>query len=247
MLSVVLRLAAASLIFAPAVFGQGELGVGRKIFEAQCALCHGQTGMGGRGPGLNRPSLAHAPDDESLRNVISNGISPEMPGAWQLHEHEVSQVAAYVRSLGRVPPEAVPGDAKQGEALYASKGCAGCHMVRGKGEGYGPELTDIGARRNAAYLRETLIEPAKSMPEDFLMVEASTAAGRTVRGVRANEDTFSIQIRDAAGKYYSFRKSELKQLRKLNGQTTMPSFRDALNASELDDVVAYLAGLRGRL
>ena len=30
---------------------------GRKIFESQCALCHGQTGGGGRGPALNRPKL----------------------------------------------------------------------------------------------------------------------------------------------------------------------------------------------
>jgi mono/diheme cytochrome c family protein len=48
--------------------------IGRKIFESQCALCHGQTGGGGRGPSLNRPQLNPAPDDEALRRVISDGI-----------------------------------------------------------------------------------------------------------------------------------------------------------------------------
>src|SRR5260370_512649 len=73
-----------------------DLGAGRKIFESQCTLCHGQTGGGGRGPALNRPKLNKAPDDEALRRVISDGIEPEMPGAWQLHPREVVSVAAYV-------------------------------------------------------------------------------------------------------------------------------------------------------
>ena len=183
------------LLAAP-VFAQSDIEAGRKIFESQCALCHGQNGTGGRGPGLNRPKLGHAPDDQALRKVISEGIDPEMPGAWQLHPHEVDNVAAYVRSLGTVPQEQIPGDPARGVMLYRSKGCAACHIVRGEGEGFGPELTDIGARRNAAYLRQTLLNPAGSLPEGFLLVEAVSDAGATVRGVRVNEDSFTIQLED---------------------------------------------------
>src|SRR5450432_2612746 len=85
--------------------------VGRKIFESQCALCHGQTGGGGRGPALNRAKLSKAPDDAALESVISDGIPPDMPGAWQLHPSERSSVAAYVRSLGALAPEMLRGDA----------------------------------------------------------------------------------------------------------------------------------------
>lgn len=232
-------------IAAASLRAQSDADVGRRIFESQCALCHGQNGTGGRGPGLNRPTLLHAPDDAALRSVISQGIEPEMPGAWQLHEHEVSKVAAYVRSLGTVPQEIIPGDASRGETVYRAQGCGSCHMVRGRGDGYGPELTDIGARRNAAYLRQALLNPAGSLPEEFLVVEAVNARGETVRGIRVNEDTFSIQLRDAAGRHYSFRKSELKELRKRKGETPMPRFAN-LAPGEMDDLVAYLAGLRGR-
>src|SRR5690242_9039346 len=82
-------------------FAQPVETVGKKIFDSQCALCHGQSGGGGRGPSLARPKLEKAPDDAALQHVISNGIEPEMPGAWQLNPHEVESVAAYVRSLGR--------------------------------------------------------------------------------------------------------------------------------------------------
>ena len=222
-----------------------DLAVGKKIFESQCALCHGQTGTGGRGPSLNRPALHKAPDDEALRRVISDGINPEMPGAWQLTAHEVASVAAYVRSLGKVPPEKLAGDAARGAALYASKGCANCHIVSGKGEGVGPELSDIGARRNSAFLRQALLQPAASLPEGFLYVDAVTASGATIRGIRVNEDSFTIQLKDMRGQFHSFRKSDLKELRRLKNESPMPSYASSLGAGELDDLLAYLASLRG--
>ena len=220
--------------------------VGKKIFESQCALCHGQNGGGGRGPSLNRPKLLQAPDDEALRGVISKGIPPEMPGAWQLNDHEVASVAAYVRSLGAVPPEHLPGDAARGVKVYAAKGCASCHMIDGLGEGIGPELSAVGARRNGVYLRQTLLHPAQEPPEGFEYVAAVTAEGATVRGIAVNEDSFTVQVKDLQGKFHSFRKSSLKELRRLKEESPMPSYERLLDAAELDDLVAYLASLRGK-
>jgi len=224
----------------------GDPALGQKRFESQCALCHGQDGSGGRGPNLRRPKLDHAPDDAALRKVISQGIQPEMPGAWQLSPREVSSVAAYVRQIGSAPQEPVAGDAAHGEQVYKSKGCANCHMIAGSGSGYGPELSDIGARRSVAFLRESIVAPEASVPDRFLMIEVVTSSGSTVRGLRANEDTFSIQIKDAKGQYSSFRKSDLKELRKLSGKSPMASYKDSLTQDELTDLTAYLAGLRGK-
>ncbi len=119
--------------------------VGRKIFEAQCALCHGQTGGGGRGPALNRPKLPRAPDDAALRGIISEGIPPDMPASWQLHTSEVASLATYVRSLGALAPEKLPGNPERGAKIYQSKGCTGCHIVGGNGQGFGPELSTVGS------------------------------------------------------------------------------------------------------
>lgn len=223
-----------------------DLALGRQRFESQCAICHGLDGSGGRGPDLRRSRLDHAPDDPALRAAIANGIPPEMPAAVHLSRHELASVAAYVRSLGTAPSEPVPGDPAHGAQVYHSKGCANCHMIGGAGAGFGPELTDIGARRSAAYLRESLVSPEASVPDRFLMVEAVTTAGSTVSGIRINEDAFTIQLKDASGQFHSFRKAELKDLRKLRGKSPMPSYQDALTPEELTDLVAYLAGLRGK-
>jgi cytochrome c oxidase cbb3-type subunit 3 len=224
----------------------GDLPTGKKIFESQCALCHGQTGTGGRGPSLNRAKLRKAPDDAEMGKVISNGIEPEMPGAWQLNEREVRSVVAYVRSLGTLPQEVLPGDAGRGERVYQSKGCAACHVVAGKGEGIGPELTEIGIRRNGAHLRQAIRRPATLLPEGFLLVVAVMQSGQSIRGIRVNEDSFNIQIKDLSGQFHSFAKADLKELRRLRNETPMPSYEASLSVAELDDLVAYLASLKGK-
>jgi cytochrome c oxidase cbb3-type subunit III len=219
---------------------------GKKLFESQCALCHGQDGSGGRGPNLRRPKLNHAADDNALRRVISEGIEPDMPGFWQLSDREVASVAAYVKALGSLPSETVSGDVTRGQRLYKAKGCGGCHMISGDGSGYGPELTEIGAKRSPAFLRESIITPEAAVPEGFLLVDLVTPSGETIRGIRLNEDTFSIQVKDSSNGFHSFRKTDLSELRKLRGKSPMPSYERALAPEELTDLVAYLAGLRGK-
>jgi cytochrome c oxidase cbb3-type subunit 3 len=224
----------------------GDAAVGKRLFERHCALCHGIDGKGGRGPALNRVHLAHAPDDEALNLVIAEGIPPSMPGAWFLDEDDVANLAAFVRSLSKIPPDPLPGDAARGAGVYAKSGCGGCHVLEGRGEGYGPELTGIGDRRSASFLKQAISKPNSALPEDFLFVKATTASGKTIEGIRANEDSFTIQVKDAAGHYHNLRKQELKELKKLRGETPMPPFEGILSATELQDLVAYLASQRGK-
>jgi putative heme-binding domain-containing protein len=224
-----------------------DLARGKQLYENQCSVCHGQTGTGGKGARLAQPTLRHAPDDNALAEVIKNGIpGTEMPEAWQMTDREIWQVAGYVRSLGRIPVVPLPGDAARGRAIYESKGgCAGCHIVAGSGTALGPELTEIGARRSADYLREALVKPGATVPEQFLVINATTRDGKTIRGERITEDSFTIQLRDASGRLYSLRKSDLASLNKLFHESLMPSYESRFNAAELDDLIAYLASLRG--
>lgn len=219
---------------------------GKPLFERHCALCHGMDGSGGRGPSLRRRKLVRAADKEALQSLIENGIPPEMPDAWFLSKGEIASVAAYVRTLGNAPPEVLPGDPVRGKAIYARSGCSACHILAGEGSGFGPDLTEVGARRGSARLRETLKNPAKTIPENFLLIEATTDSGQTVRGIRLSEDTFSIQLKDQQGNIYSFRKSDLRNLKKLRGETPMPAYASVFSSAELDDVVRFLTAQRGK-
>ncbi len=219
---------------------------GRKLFQVHCALCHGPNGEGGRGPMLTRANLLHAPDDAALLKVLEEGIrGTEMPGADAMSDKETRQTAAYVRSLGKVALKPVSGDAAHGAEIYRGKGnCSGCHSIHGEGGVAGPDLSAVGESRSAAYLRESLVNPGAAVPDGYLLVTVVTNSGQSVTGVRVNEDSFSIQIRDSAGRSYSYWKKDLAQVDKQPGKSPMPSYRGQLSELELTDLVAYLASLK---
>lgn len=225
---------------------RADVAAGKRLFERHCSLCHGIDGKGGRGPSLNRVRLNHAPDDKALRTVIVEGISPNMPEGYFLDEKDVANLAAFVRSLSKVPPDHLPGDPRRGREVYAKSGCAGCHITFGAGVGYGPELTGIGDQRSAAFLEKVINKPSSVLPDDFLLVKATTASGETIEGIRVNEDSFTIQVKDPSGNFHSLRKLDLKDLLKMRGQTPMPSFEGILSASEKQDLIAFLASQRGK-
>jgi putative heme-binding domain-containing protein len=224
-----------------------DIAAGRRIFESQCAWCHGTEGTGGTGPSLQRATLRNAANDKALVDIVRNGLpGTEMPGFTSLlTERTAWQTAAYVRSLGRVAARPIPGDARRGAALYESAGCGSCHVVAGRGTMIGPELTSIGTLRGPSHLRDSLVNPAATHPTGYLVVRATTNAGRVVRGIRLNEDVFWIHIRDAGGAVHVLQKSELSALDRELEATLMPSYASRFSAAELDDLVAYLASLRG--
>ncbi len=224
---------------------------GKRLFEAHCARCHGMQGGGGTGANLRRPKLQRAANDESLFDLLRNGI-PEsgMPDAWAMSDNEVRDVASYVRTLGRIPPEPLPGDPDKGQLIYGKAGCSSCHIVAGKGGSLGPELSDIGGRRGAQFLRSAMLHPGKDRIltyegyATYVPVLAATKDGRVLTGMRVNEDTFTIQLRDTNNRLYSLQKSELEALSKLDG-SVMPTYENMLSPSEIDHVVSYLATLKG--
>jgi cytochrome c oxidase cbb3-type subunit III len=230
---------------------------GKQLFNGMCARCHGIDGTGDEGPSLNRPTLTRAATDDALREVISDGIPDRgMPRVRRLTDNEVRQLAAYVRSLGRAAAGTTSGDAAKGRATYDKLGCAACHIIGGQGGSFGPDLTQIGVNRGPSYLRQSFLGPAEALPRgtspipgrgftEYLPVRIVTGDGREVRGVRINEDPFTIQVRDSSNHFQSFRKSDTREIEKEFGKSVMPGFRGRLTDKETEDLVAFLSSLRG--
>jgi cytochrome c oxidase cbb3-type subunit III len=227
--------------------GSSDIAAGKRVFDAQCAWCHGADGAGGNGSPLRGVKLRHAATDAALVDILKTGVAgTEMPGfAWSLTDRTAWQTAAYVRSLALQQGQAVPGSPDRGAAVYEAKKCATCHIIGGRGGGLGPELTTIGALRGPASLRESVVAPEAVQATGYLVVRALRREGPETRGIRVAEDVFWIHIRDASGALHSFEKKDLTSLERELGATLMPSYKSLLSSSELDDLVAYLASLRG--
>lgn len=226
--------------------------VGKKLFEATCVRCHGMDANGLTGPSLKRPRLAHAPDFASFTQVVEFGIAGTgMPSNWAYSDSDCYHLYAYLGYLRNQGREVPKGDTAAGRIVFNTQGCANCHIMNGQGNSIGPDLSEIGASRSPAYLRQSLLDPAAELPGStdldngygfslYLPIKITTQDGRQITGLRINEDTYTIQLKDASNNYYSFDKAQLKQIDKLYGQSLMPSFKQVLNDKQLENLVAFL-------
>lgn len=223
---------------------------GRNIYRGRCGVCHGIDGKGYRGSDLTSGDWVHGGADAQIYKTIAGGIpGTEMPAHANMSEDEIWSVVAYVRTLA-APGGAAPerGDAARGEQTFWAKdkgNCGQCHMVGARGGRLGPSLTRIGAARSVAALEREIRTPAEVIPVGFETVTVVTRDGRKIRGVRKNEDTFSVQVMTGIEELMSFLKKDVEVVPEAERSLMPPYGSDRLNDADLADLVRYLRSLRG--
>ena len=230
----------------PGQYSAIDIETGSRLYAGQCALCHGPNGELVAGVDLRRGRFRRALSDEELGRVIRTGIPDAgMPG-FTLQPSEVDGLIAFIRAGFDLRATAVKvGHAQRGQALFEGKGgCAACHRVNGKGPRVAPDLSDIGAVRSPAALQRSVLDPTSAMLPINRPVRAVTRDGRTFRGRRLNEDTYSVQLIDEQERLVSLDKADLREY-EVGTSSPMPSFAKMFNGDEIADLVAYLLSLKG--
>jgi putative heme-binding domain-containing protein len=212
-------------------------------------VCHGIDAKGYRGTDLTSGEWMHGGTDSDLFQTISRGVpGTEMPGGANLSDDEVWMLIAYLRSLATGTPVPERGDASRGETLFWAKerlNCGQCHMVGARGGRLGPNLSRIGSARSRAALEREIRQPAEIIPVGYESVTIVTRDGRRIRGVRKNEDTFSIQLMTGGEELMSFFKRDVSDV-VADPQSLMPVYGpERLPDTDLQDVIRYLRTLRG--
>lgn len=228
----------------PFLNDKAAIRTGMALYRRSCGECHGLDAGGYRGPDLNA-YMAGGATDEALFQVIRRGVQgTEMPQS-NAPDHEVLQMIAYLRNIGGVAAaESAPvGDVANGEAIFA-KQCANCHQVAGKGGRLGPDLSRIGTGRTRAALAREIRNPHEWVPPAYETVTIVTKDGRKIRGIKKNEDAYSIQVIDMRERIQGYLKADVEVIYDKN--SIMPAY-DAkrLNDTDLSDLVGYLTTLRG--
>ena len=72
--------------------GQSPEELGKELYDAKCASCHGADGKGGSGPNILNAS------ESKFYRVIQNGDGP-MPAFPELSDTDIDNIIAYVQSL----------------------------------------------------------------------------------------------------------------------------------------------------
>ena len=244
---------------------------GERLFQQTCASCHGDPS---RAPSLATGTFVRGGEDGQIVQTIRNGVpGSQMPPFSGLSIEEVWQLVSYIRSLSGSTPAVgrgvgagsdarVAAEVVAGERLfYGRSGCATCHEINGRGGAVGPDLSAAG-RLSPAALRQKILAPGNPMPAadaggragggggrgglQPLVVVAKTKDGREIRGVRRNEDTFSLQMVDGSGQLHLLDKLALAGLRYENGSLMPGDYATRLSDADVQNLIAYLATLNGR-
>lgn len=220
---------------------------GMGAYRVRCADCHGMDARGVRSPDITQV-WAKGRTDPTLFRTIRNGVAgTEMPSfpAPRTSDTDIWRILAYLKTLAApAPAESARGSAVAGQNVFETN-CLACHRVGERGGRLGPDLSRIGTAR----AREALARQIRGNVADFRTgyepVTLTTPAGEQIRGVKKNEDQYSVQIMDTRERIQGYLREDMRAVTS-EKQSAMPAFTaDKLSDAELDDLLAYLTGLQG--
>jgi mono/diheme cytochrome c family protein len=170
-----------------------EVAQGGNLFSITCgsSFCHGEAGVGSRGPSLRNRNFT--PD--FVRNTVTNGRSGTPMPAFKdsLSPAELAMIVGYVMSLSpdnhnesatapTTPAPAAPAPAvlsakaQAGSAIFFDlsrpAGCALCHSYKEQGGPIGPDLTAV-AKRTPRDIYQGIVKPTAANP-DYPVVTMGT-------------------------------------------------------------------------
>jgi quinoprotein glucose dehydrogenase len=174
----------------------------------------------------------------------------------QLGDSALAQLASVEASLREHSPEfaidgyhecVAGGDIQRGRQLFferAQLSCVRCHRVGKDGGEVGPNLSDIGLKKNREYLLEAILAPNAKIAEGFETVLIQTDEGEVLSGIVKKKEAHQLLVVKADGTQVVIPIASIEAMRP--GQSSMPAdLVKYLNKREMRDMVAYLASLDG--
>jgi len=175
---------------------------------------------------------------DSIANLSGTDLvkgAPQPKGPW--HQWEIDEAVNVIDS------GLVSRNFEQGKGMFAAIMCIACHSVRGEGGTAGPDLTQLGTRFSTKDIIEAIMEPNKTISDQYTNTVFYLKEGGTVTGriVSQDNDKYSIsQNPFAATVLKEVKKSDVLRTRNSDVSAMPPGLINRLNNEELKDLIAYL-------
>ncbi len=220
---------------------------GGDLFRQRCTGCHGRGGEGGQGEGQG-PNLATSWEvrrakDAELFDFIKHGVKGTAMPAFPLPDEQIWELAAFVRSLN-APADTLPvkGDVAAGEKLFFGKGqCSSCHMIRGRGGYLGPDLSNSGATKRLAELRNALVDPSIEPSANFRPLMIQSANKEELKAVAKHFSYWSANVIDERGQLHLIHGEAARTLQFRNRSWMTAEYARRLSPEELENLLAFLS------
>lgn len=138
------------------------------------------------------------------------------------------------------------GDAERGRVIFkewANVSCLRCHRVGEDGGYVGPNLSDIGAKKDRQYLLESIVDPNRAIAEKYETTVVLDLEGKTYSGIVNFEDEKTLRLMTAEGEMVTIDKEQIEE--RTTGKSAMPAdLIKHLSPFDVRDLVEFLAQQR---
>lgn len=132
---------------------------------------------------------------------------------------------------------------EDGKSMFAASLCIQCHMMKGEGGIIGPDLTQVGTRFTYKDMLESIIEPSKSISDQYGSTIFYLKEGGSIVGRLINQDKLSYTIAQNPFAPQVTREILKKGVIRTQMSDVSPMLSNLinnLNSNELKDLLAYL-------
>lgn len=172
--------------------------------------------------------------DAELKRRIDSILLPAHEEA-----NRAQVVARYEPLAGRA------GDRTRGAALF-EKHCIACHMIQGRGQRVGPDLSGVGSRPKQSLLVD-IFDPSRELAPNFAAYTLVTRSGQVLSGLMASETAAAVTLRRAEGAQDVVPRAQIEELR-ATGKSLMPEgLESVLSEDNVVDLLEFLAQPDARL
>jgi putative heme-binding domain-containing protein len=166
-------------------------------------------------------------------NDLVAGAQPEGPGKrWTMEE-----------ALPLVEDVASGRDYEKGKSMFVAGRCASCHAMRGEGGAIGPDLTQLGTRFSSKDMLEAIIEPNKTVSDQYAATVFTMKDGSSILGRLINESETSYSISQnpfAPETLREIPKADVVSSKYSYISVMYPGLINRMNEDEVKDLIAYL-------
>ncbi|TWT81037.1 Cytochrome c-552 precursor [Planctomycetes bacterium CA13] len=168
----------------------------------------------------------------AVAQASNDGWIPKLVKEWNASDFSESDLVARDRSL------------ESGALAFTRIGCIQCHKIGNDGGVFGPNLAELDKKnRNAAYILEAMLDPSKTIEDEYAMRTYLTDSGEVVSGFVVEETATEVHIKsdpldqDAPTVVM---KDEI-EFEKKNEKSAMPNgLLNYFTKEEILDLVAYV-------
>jgi putative heme-binding domain-containing protein len=138
------------------------------------------------------------------------------------------------------------GNAERGAVVFEKSQCVKCHRYGTRGEGIGPDLSNVSSRFQRKEILESVFFPSQVISDQFAAKTVVTTDGKTFTGLVGPTGDGGVVVLQANTEKVTVPKNEIEQITPSKKSAMPEGLFNTLSLEEIADLFAYLGRPAGK-